>query len=94
MLLGIKYDGKANVSSGCSIASIGLPAVILPSNGTSTTKSSFLIANSFSTNNSKALFLEPSFLIYPFCSRLDKWACIVAGDEISSAAPISLTVGG
>ena len=41
-----------------------------------------------------ALFFESSFFMKPLCSKFDKWACIVAGDEISNALPISLTVGG
>lgn len=75
------------------MASIGLPAVTLPSSGTSTTLSSFS-KYSFGTNNSIVLFLDESFFIYPFSSNLFKWNWVVAEDERPILAPISLTVGG
>ena len=53
------------------MASIGEPAVILPSSGTSAT-SSFSGSNSFLTSNSMALFLEFSFFMKPFFSKLFK----------------------
>ena len=55
---------------------------------------SFFSSYSLFTNSSKALFLEFSFFMYPFCSSLDKCTWIVAGDDIPSAEPISLVVGG
>ena len=90
-LFGIKYAGNVKNSSGISIASIGVPAVTVPSSGTSITSFS---SYSFSTNNSIALFFESPFLIYFFCSKIFKWLCTVAGDESPRALPISLTVGG
>ena len=93
LLFGTKNAGNVKNSFGFSIASIGLPAVIFPSNGTSTTDS-FFGSNSFSTNNSKALFLLFCFLIYPFSSKFAKWAWMVAGLEEPTAVPISLIVGG
>ena len=75
------------------MASIGEPAVIFPNKGTLVT-SSFSGTYSFSTNNSMALFLESSLRMIPFFSKFFKWAWIVAGDEMSKALPISLTVGG
>ena len=80
-------------SSGVSIASIGVPAVTLPSRGTSTTFSSFW-AYSFGTNSSSVRFLLLSFLMYPFSSSLVKWKWIVAGEDNFALEPISLTVGG
>ena len=47
-LLGSKYVGRVITSLGTSIASIGLPAVTFPNNGTVTT-SSLLVSNSFGT---------------------------------------------
>ena len=59
-LLPTSSTGRANVSSGCSIASIGVPAVTLPRRGTFTT-SSCSSKYSFGTNISIVL-LEPSSL--------------------------------
>ena len=52
--------GTVKYSSGTSIASIGLPAVTLPSKGMSTTLSSFS-KYSLGTKSSKALFLASFF---------------------------------
>ena len=73
LFFGIRYAGNEKYSSGFSIASIGLPAVILPKRGTSTVLFEES-TNSFNTNNSIALFLESCFLITPFFSRLLKCA--------------------
>ena len=85
--------GNEKYSFGVSIASIGVPAVTLPSNGTSTTFS-FFSKYSFGTNISIVLFFLGSCLIYPFSSNFFKWKWIVAGECKFAFSPISLTVGG
>ena len=85
--------GIAKYSSGVSIASIGVPAVTFPSNGTSDIFSSFS-TNSFGTSISIVRFLLLPFFMYPFSSSLVKWKWIVAGEFRWAWAPISLTVGG
>ena len=61
--------GIVRNSLGLSIASIGLPAVIVPISGLVATFSFFSIY-SYGTNISKHLFLDFPFLIYPFFSNL------------------------
>ena len=51
------------------MASMGLPAVIVPSRAILTV-SSFFSKYSLGTNNSKALFFDSFFFIYPFSSNL------------------------
>ena len=67
-LLGIKDAGKSKYSSGCSIAVIGLPAVIFPSRGTLTKFSSYS-KYSLSTNNSIVLNLLLVDFKYPNDSK-------------------------
>lgn len=68
MFLGNNSAGKEKNSLGFSIASIGLPAATLPSNGTFTTLSLslYFLSYSFGTTNSIVLNLLPVWLIYPF----------------------------
>ena len=64
-LFGIKYVGKLKYSSGVSIASIGEPAVILPSNGTCATSS---FKYSLFPTISSDLYFEFVFFMYPLAS--------------------------
>ena len=69
--LGIRLAGSEKYSLGISIASIGIPAVTFPRNGTSTI-SFALSMYSFGTNISNVRFLLFPFFIYPFSSNLVK----------------------
>ena len=60
---GNRYVGSEMTSFGTSIASIGLPAVIVPSRATLTV-SSFFSKYSLGTNNSKALFFDSFFFLH------------------------------
>ena len=92
-LLGSKYAGRVITSLGTSIASIGLPAVTFPNNGTVTT-SSLLVSNSFGTwSSSKWLLVLPLFK-YPFSISFFTWTWAVAGELKLKLADISLIDGG
>ena len=90
---GNRYVGSEMTSFGTSIASIGLPAVTLPSNGTVTT-SSFLYSNSFGTCSSNKWLLPFPLFKYPFSINFLTCTWAVAGELKLKLAAISRIDGG